>query len=69
MTSRADTVVALRAAGAAFVLEIAQPIPRILHWGADLGDSTSTTASALRLTAGAAQLNNSPDSPRTFSVL
>ncbi|WP_194764058.1 alpha-galactosidase [Microbacterium sp. UFMG61] len=69
MTSRADTVVALRAAGVAFVLEIVQPIPRILHWGADLGDSTATTASALLLTAGPAQLNNSPDSPRTFSVL
>ncbi|WP_341957109.1 alpha-galactosidase [Microbacterium sp. LWH13-1.2] len=69
MTSRVDTVVALRAAGVAFVLEIAQPIPRILHWGADLGAPTPTTASALLLTAGPAQLNNSPDVPRTFSAL
>ena len=69
MTSRADTVVALRAAGAAFVLQISDPIPRVLHWGADLGDLSSATASALALTGGPAQLNNSPDIPRTFSAL
>ncbi|WP_372967308.1 alpha-galactosidase [Microbacterium sp.] len=69
MTSRADTVVALRAAGAAFVLQISDPIPRVLHWGADLGDLSPTTASALALTGGPAQLNNSPDIPRTFSAL
>ncbi|WP_091232061.1 alpha-galactosidase [Microbacterium sp. 3J1] len=69
MTSRADTVVALRASGVAFVLEITDPIPRILHWGTDLGELTESTASALALTAGPAQLNNSPDIPRAFSVL
>ncbi|WP_311257627.1 alpha-galactosidase [Microbacterium sp. WCS2018Hpa-9] len=69
MTSRADTVVALRASGVAFVLQISTPIPRVLHWGADLGEATAATASALALTAGPAQLNNSPDIPRTFSAL
>lgn len=69
MTSRADTVVALRAAGAAFVLDIVAPIPRVLHWGADLGEVDPQTAAALALTAGPAQLNNSPDVPRAFSVL
>ena len=38
MTSRADTVVALRASGVSFVLELTSPIPRVLHWGADLGE-------------------------------
>ncbi|MCM3779225.1 alpha-galactosidase [Microbacterium hydrocarbonoxydans] len=69
MTSRADAVVALRAAGASLVIQIAAPIPRILHWGADLGEVHPATASALELTAGPAQLNNSPDTPRTFSAL
>ena len=69
MTSRADTVVALRASGVAFVLQISAPIPRVLHWGADLGESTAATAYALALTASPAQLNNSPDIPRSFSAL
>lgn len=69
MTSRADTVVALRAAGAAFILQISDPIPRVLHWGADLGDLSPAQASALALTAGPAQLNNSPDIPRSFSAM
>ncbi|MBT2474178.1 alpha-galactosidase [Microbacterium sp. ISL-103] len=69
MTCRADTVVALRAAGAAFILQISDPIPRVLHWGADIGDLSPATVSALALTAGPAQLNNSPDIPRTFSAL
>ncbi|MEV8175944.1 alpha-galactosidase [Microbacterium sp. NPDC079176] len=69
MTSRADTVVALRAAGAAFIVQISDPIPRVLHWGADLGDLDPAAVSALALTAGPAQLNNSPDIPRAFSAL
>ncbi|MFB4353743.1 alpha-galactosidase [Microbacterium sp. LS_15] len=69
MTSRVDAVVALRAAGASLVIQLAAPIPRILHWGADLGEIDQATASALELTAGPAQLNNSPDVPRTFSAL
>lgn len=69
MTSRADTVVALRASGVALILEIVEPVPRVLHWGADLGELTPAAASALALTAGPAQLNNSPDIPRAFSVL
>ncbi|MFJ4224340.1 alpha-galactosidase [Microbacterium sp. NPDC089695] len=69
MTSRADAVVALRALGVSFVLEIVDPIPRILHWGGDLGILDADSASALLLTAGPAQLNNSPDVPRSFSVL
>ncbi|PCE14867.1 alpha-galactosidase [Microbacterium sp. SZ1] len=69
MTSRVDAVVALRAAGASLVIQLAAPIPRILHWGADLGEVDPATASALELTAGPAQLNNSPDIPRTFSAL
>lgn len=69
MTSRADAVVALRSSGVSFVLELSDPLPRVLHWGRDLGRLDERAVAALALTAGAAQLNNSPDAPRRFSVL
>nr|WP_314843454.1 alpha-galactosidase [uncultured Microbacterium sp.] len=69
MTSRADTVVALRASGVSFVLELTSPIPRVLHWGADLGEIDAEAAATLALTAGPALLNNSPDVPRVFSAM
>ncbi|WP_326568689.1 alpha-galactosidase [Amycolatopsis rhabdoformis] len=62
------TVVGLRAAGTSFVVELGRPVPRVLHWGADLGDLSEVDAEALRLTSGAAVLNNAPDVPRAFSV-
>ncbi|GIF76669.1 alpha-galactosidase [Asanoa siamensis] len=64
MQSGANAVIALRAGGAAFVVEIREPVPAVLHWGADL----DAPADDLRRTAGPAVLNNSPDSPRVFSV-
>jgi alpha-galactosidase len=64
MHSGADAVIALRAAGAAFIVEICDPVPRVLHWGADLGEP----ADDLRLTAQPAVLANSPDEPRVLSV-
>ncbi|MEV0716469.1 alpha-galactosidase [Asanoa sp. NPDC050611] len=64
MQSGTTAVIALRAGGAAFVVEICDPVPRILHWGADL----DAPADDLRRTAEPAVLNNSPDSPRVFSV-
>ncbi|MBD3941365.1 alpha-galactosidase [Microbacterium sp. NEAU-LLC] len=58
----------LRAAGVALVVDLAGPHPRVLHWGADLGDLDPEAAAALRVTAVPAVLNNSPDVPRVFSV-
>jgi len=59
MLSGAEAVLALRAAGTAFVVEVCHPVPRVLHWGADL----DAPADDLRRTAGPAVLNNSPDRP------
>ncbi|WP_314148525.1 alpha-galactosidase [uncultured Leifsonia sp.] len=61
-------VLALRAAGASLVIDTAGRVPRVLHWGADLGPLDAAAADALRATAGPAVLNNSPDVPRTFSL-
>ncbi|WP_042394745.1 alpha-galactosidase [Streptacidiphilus carbonis] len=67
----ADTsvrIVALRASGTSLVVELAEPLPRVLHWGADLGDLTATDLAALALTDEPAVLNNSIDVPRRFTV-
>lgn len=62
-------VLSLRAAGTALVLDTAGRVPRVLHWGADPGPLDDAAADALRQTGGPAVLNNSPDIPRTFSLL
>ncbi|PZG18164.1 alpha-galactosidase [Nonomuraea aridisoli] len=69
MQSGDDAVLVLRAAGVSLVLQVVEPIPRILHWGADLGDLDAAARSALALTSVPATLNNAPDDARAFSVL
>lgn len=61
-------VLALRAAGTSLVLDAAGRVPRVLHWGADLGPLDEATAEALRASGSPAVLNNSPDVPRSFSL-
>ncbi len=68
MFKRADTVHALRAAGISLVVDLEGALPRVLHWGADLGPVDARTAAALYATSIPAVLNNSPDVPRAFSV-
>ncbi|MFF4316408.1 alpha-galactosidase [Streptomyces sp. NPDC001507] len=58
----------LRAAGTALVVELTEPVPRVLHWGADLGDLSQDALAALALTGEPAVLNNSIDIPRRFTV-
>ena len=61
-------IVSLRAAGAALVVELTEPVPRVLHWGQDLGELSDADGAALSLTAEAAVLNNALDTPRRFTV-
>ncbi|MFC1413934.1 alpha-galactosidase [Streptacidiphilus sp. N1-12] len=61
-------IVCLRAAGAALVVELTEPVPRVLHWGQDLGDLSDADGAALSLTAEAAVLNNALDTPRRFTI-
>src|SRR6478752_2960736 len=58
----------LRAAGAALVVDLEGAMPRVLHWGADLGALDGRGIDALRATSVPAVLNNAPDVPRLFSV-
>ena len=68
MPSNPARIVSLRAAGAALVVELTEPVPRVLHWGADLGELSDADGAALSLTAEAAVLNNSVDLPRRFTI-
>lgn len=68
MTTIPARIVTLRAAGAALVVELGDPVPRVLHWGADLGDLSDADLAALSLTSEGAVLNNSIDTPRRFTV-
>ena len=66
-TTPARTV-SLRAAGTCFAVELTEPVPRVLHWGADLGDLTDDDLTALATTADQAILHNAPDVARRFTV-
>ncbi|MFG1811420.1 alpha-galactosidase [Streptomyces sp. NPDC049040] len=68
MQNATARTVSLRAAGTALVVELTEPVPRVLHWGADLGELSDADTAALSLTAEAAVLNNSIDRPRRFTV-
>jgi alpha-galactosidase len=68
MPTNPARIVSLRAAGAALVVELTEPVPRVLHWGADLGTLSDADHTALSLTAEAAVLHNSPDTPRRFTI-
>lgn len=60
--------VQLRSSGVALIVELAEPVPRVLHWGRDLGPLTDAGLAALRLTADSAVLNGNIDAPRRFTV-
>ncbi|WP_033279743.1 alpha-galactosidase [Streptomyces sp. NRRL F-525] len=68
MPATPSRIVSLRAAGTCLAVELTEPVPRVLHWGADLGDLTPDDLTALSLTAEPAILNNAPDIPRRFTV-
>jgi len=68
MPSTPARTTVLRAAGTCLAVELAEPVPRVLHWGADLGDLTGADLAALALTAEPAVLNNSVDIPRRFTL-
>jgi alpha-galactosidase len=73
MTSSERTgprVVQLRAAGTGVLLDVGGPgLPRVLHWGADLGDLTGVPAAALLAGSTPAVPRSALDAPMPFSVL
>ncbi|WP_225850539.1 alpha-galactosidase [Streptomyces sp. HPF1205] len=68
MSDSTARFVALRAAGTSLVVDLGGPVPRILHWGADLGELTEAGLAALGMTGEPAVLNNALDVPRRFTI-
>jgi alpha-galactosidase len=68
VSSPDDDVVHLHADGVSVVIELSEPLPRVLHWGRELEAWSARAAEAMRATADPPQLNNSIDSPRRFSI-
>jgi alpha-galactosidase len=62
-----DTTAHLRAAGVSLLIELTDPVPRILHWGADLAGDADL-GDGMRLTGAPAVLNNAPDAARAFTI-
>jgi alpha-galactosidase len=58
-------VVHLHRDGVSVVIELSAPVPRLLHWGAELDERD---AEALPATADGSVLNSSIDRPRRFSL-
>jgi alpha-galactosidase len=59
----------LRAAGVSFVLDLTGGMPQVLHWGEDLGDLGPEGVAALRESGALARVANSPETPRTLTLL
>ena len=68
MSNGEGSVHTLRAAGVSLVVDLGGVVPRVLHWGADLGLVDADLAEALRETSIPAVLCSSPDVPRAFSA-
>lgn len=68
MTRSTTRIAHLRAAGVSFVVELRAPLPRVLHWGEDLGELGDDGLASLALSADAASLHSALDEPRQFTV-
>jgi alpha-galactosidase len=66
----ADGLLHLRAAGVSLVIDARAPrLPRVLHWGADLGELDSEALESLAAAAGAPTASNTMRQPVPLGVL
>ncbi|WP_305786747.1 alpha-galactosidase [Symbioplanes lichenis] len=63
------TYVHFRAAGVSLALDLAGPVPTVLHWGADLGELSDAGLRALAGSAVVEVPHNAPDVPRRLTLL
>ncbi|GAA3599506.1 alpha-galactosidase [Nonomuraea rosea] len=68
-TEQPAPIVHLRGGSTSFIVEVAAPVPRVLHWGADLGELSPAELDTIRATAVPGVTHNSTDMPRRLSVL
>lgn len=69
MTTSTPAIINLRQAGVCLVIEIADPVPRVLYWGRDLGELDDAALRSLSVASRAAATHNSTDRPRYCSLL
>jgi alpha-galactosidase len=68
-TVPATEIVALRGQHVCVLVELSRPVPRILHWGRDLGELGAEELAALHHSSVPSATHNSTDDPRHFTVL
>ncbi|WP_460634028.1 alpha-galactosidase [Leifsonia lichenia] len=64
-----NPTISLRGGGAALIVELARPRPRVLHWGADLGELGLDDLAALAMSASPSATHNSTDEPRDLTIV
>lgn len=64
-----NPTISLRGGGAALIVELAKPRPRVLHWGADLGELGGADLAALVTSASPSATHNSTDEPRDLTIV
>lgn len=62
-------IIALRGQNACVLVELSHPVPRILHWGRNLGELSTDELDAVRHSSIPSATHNSTDDPRHFTVL
>src|SRR4051794_29931876 len=68
--TRQDGILRLAASGVALVVDCRGPrLPRVLHWGADLGSPVADELAALEQAARPVVVPNVPDAPAAVAVL
>lgn len=68
MSANQAAVVVLNGGGTSLVIELSQPVPRVLHWGAQLPELGNEDLQMLAAATESSILNNAPDTPRIFSL-
>lgn len=64
------STITMRAAGVALVLSAApEGMPRVLHWGQDLGEINDDQAQAVQLAARWPRVNNAPDASPHYGII
>jgi alpha-galactosidase len=69
MTTASHSIVHLRSGGVSIAYDLGHRVPRVAHWGADLGPLDDADLATLAMTSGPARFNSSLDTARAFSVL
>ncbi|WP_036319747.1 alpha-galactosidase [Microbacterium indicum] len=66
--TQTPAALSLRGGGSSVVVALGTDVPRILHWGADVGALSDADLAALAAADGVGVLGSEPNAPRTFPL-